>query len=91
MGKRRPDQIPKWQIRIRSEEPYLIDNEETLDGWTMEDIYQRLYITIHRTSYMVNQPNRWVWWAVDRWSYKKGGWVNLINGKSRLHADAKPR
>lgn len=88
--RRQPIQTPKYQIRIRSEEPVLIDDTDVLIGWTAKDVWTRLYYTIHRTSYMVNAPNRWVWWAVDRWSYKTNQWVCLQNGKSRLDEGAKP-
>jgi hypothetical protein len=76
--------IYKWQIRIRSEEPTLIEYTEMLyePDMPMAEVYK----LVRRTSYMVEGPNREVWWAVDIW--KNDNWECVIDGKSTLQAGA---
>lgn len=76
----------KWQIRIRSEEPTLIEFKEIHyePSMPMEECGKLVW----RTSYMVGAPNREVWWAVDLWV--DGHWECKVDGKSRLKETAKP-
>jgi hypothetical protein len=76
--------IYKWQVRIRSEEPTVIDFKEVHYGNMMPT--HELYTLVRRTSYMVEGPNREVWWAVDIW--KNDAWECIIDGKSKLHKGA---
>jgi hypothetical protein len=82
--------IGKWQIRVLSREPWLIEDSEVLYVRTLREVLGRAYSTIRRTSYMVGQPNREVLWAIDRWNYAKHEWQAIMNGKSRLSKGAGP-
>ena len=82
--------VGKWQIRILSREPFLIEDSELLFRPTLREVLARCYTTVRRTSYMVGQPNREVLWAIDRWNYKAEKWEPIINGKSRLAKGAGP-
>ncbi len=84
-GKGRP--LFKWQIRIRSEEPVLIEFSEQHFGPVAP--MGEVYTLVRRTSYQVEGPNREVWWAVDIWKDDK--WVVVTDGKSRLKADMPPQ
>ena len=76
----------KWQIRIRSEQPTVIDfkSEEYDTNAPMLECYK----LIRRTSFMVNGPNREVWWAIDLWDSKKHKWETVVDGKSTLKQNA---
>jgi hypothetical protein len=76
----------KWQIRIRSEDPTLIEYTELL--YQPEMPMMDLYKLVRRTSYMVEGPNREVWWAVDIWDKQKHDWKVTMEGKSKLHNGA---
>lgn len=80
--------VGKWQVRIRSEEPTLIEYAEPMWERTMRPVMQRCYELSRRTSYMVEGPNREVWFAIDRWNSKRGEWQNICQGKSRLRKGA---
>jgi hypothetical protein len=82
--------VGKWQIRILSREPVLIEDSEVLFVSTLREVLGRCYTTVRRTSYMVGQPNREVFWAIDRWNYLAHKWEPIINGKSRLAKGAGP-
>jgi hypothetical protein len=79
----------KWQIRIRSEEPTLIEYSEILfqPNQPMHDLYK----LVRRTSYMTEGPNREVWWGVDRWDISGHRWECVMEGKSKLHNGAGPQ
>lgn len=87
-------QSGKWQIRIRSEEPHLVENSEVLYEPDLMPppipVVQRAYTLVRRTSYMVGAPNREVWWAIDRWVWKNMSWETVVEGKSRLRKGAGP-
>lgn len=76
--------VGKWQLRIRSEEPTLIENTEVVFERTLRPVMDRMYTMVKRTCYMVNGPNREVMWAIDRWNYRAERWNNICQGKSRL-------
>jgi hypothetical protein len=72
--------VYKWQLRIRSEEPTVVDFREAHFGTKAP--MGELYKLIRRTSYQVEGPNREVWWALDIW--KNDQWECIIDGKSKL-------
>ena len=80
----------KWAIRIMSREPTLIQDKEILYEPDLMPpptaVIRRAYMLVRRTSYMVNGPNREVWWAIDRWV--GGRWETVLEGKSRLRRGA---
>lgn len=78
----------KWQIRIRSEEPTVIDFKEM--HYDMKAPMEECGKLVWRTSYMPGQPNREVWWAVDLWDPSKQEYTCVIDGKSRLRDSAGP-
>jgi hypothetical protein len=82
--------VGRWQIRILSREPWLIENSEIIFRPTLREVLERVSTQVRRTSYMVGQPNREVLWAVDRWNYAARRWEPIINGKSRLRKGAGP-
>jgi hypothetical protein len=84
------DSKHRWQIRIQSREPHLINDSEILYETTMRPVLSRCYTLVRRTSYMVGQPNREVLWAVDRWNWRRGEWQTALEGKSRLRKGAGP-
>jgi len=84
----------KWQIRIMSREPTVIEDKETVYEPDLLPppipVIRRMYTLVRRTSYMVNGPNREVWWALDRWDWGRGSWECVMNGKSRLRKGSAP-
>ena len=86
----KPEHPPKWQVRVLSREPTLIDDKEILHVRTMREALERMYTTVRRTSYMVEGPNREVMWALDRWNYNRQEWQCMMNGRSRLRKGAGP-
>lgn len=82
--------VPLWQIRVMSKEPTLIQDKELISARTLREVMERARVTVTRTSYMVNGPNREVKWSVDRWNYKKQEWQSIIQGTSRLTEGRKP-
>lgn len=82
--------VGKWQIRILSPEPWLIEDSEVMYVQTLREVMGRCYTIVRRTSYMVGQPNREVMWAIDRWNHGRKEWQAIINGKSRLAKGAMP-
>jgi hypothetical protein len=74
--------VNKWQIRIRSEEPTLIEYSEV--KYSFQPPEEDLFILIRRTSYMTERPHREVMWALDLWHPGAEQWVCCMNGKSRL-------
>jgi hypothetical protein len=82
--------VTKWQIRIRSEEPTVIDFK-TIEYDTNAPMLE-CYKLIRRTSHMVEGPNREVWWAIDVWKGRPddGRWECVIDGKSKLKEGATP-
>lgn len=78
-----------YRVRIESKEPVVIRNEEIVyNSW--KTAIERAYLLARRTSYMVNAPNRTVYWAVDRWSMNRREWVTCIERVSRLREGASP-
>lgn len=81
--------LHKWQVRIRSQEPTLIEFSETHFG-DFNVARLECYKVARRTSYMVEGPNREVWWAIDWWNPEKRSWECIVDGKSKLHEGAAP-
>jgi hypothetical protein len=86
--------VPKWQIRILSREPVVINYAEQMREATLRPVMARTRTLIGRTSYMVNGPNREVKWSVERWvadGNAKPQWITVTQGRSTLKATAKPQ
>jgi hypothetical protein len=80
----------RWRIRVRSEQPHPIDDAEIIYRRLFSSVLNRASVTIARTSYMVGQPNREVLWGVDIWDEREHRWDVIVEGKSRLKANAGP-
>jgi hypothetical protein len=81
----------KWQIRVKSVEPVKIDDAEIIYRRSFTAVLDRASVTIARTSYMVGQPNREVYWAIDIWNDQRQRWDQIIDGRSRLKKGAGPQ
>lgn len=81
--------VPRWQIRILSNEPVKINYTEHVSEPTLRPVLNRARTLIGRTSYMVNGPNREVMWSIERWITNDRKWVTVMQGRSRLRANAK--
>lgn len=81
--------VAKYQIRILSREPVeLRDTEIHMNTW--EWVLTRCYEQCKRTSYMVNGPNREVWFSIERWSHKRREFITIYQGKTKLKEGVKP-
>lgn len=78
----------RWQIRILSDKPWIIQDAEEIHTNELRDVLARTGLLVHRTSWMVNGPNREVCWAVDEFKGSKdgseGNWLNRISGKTTV-------
>lgn len=79
----------RFQVRVRSEAPTLIEDAEIVTG-SLAKARVRCYVLVRRTSYMVNGPNREVLWAIDGWNPKRQKWETVVSGKSTLAAGSAP-
>jgi hypothetical protein len=82
--------VNTWRILIVSREPVYIDDHEVLQARTFRETLDRCRVLVGRTSYMVNGPNREVFWAVEMWNRKQQEFQQICDGKSRLRRGAKP-
>ena len=80
---------PRFQIRIRSDQPTLIQNKEEFYG-PYRDANHRAYILARRTSYMVNGPNREVMVSIEIYHYPSDKWETVFQAKTRLKEGARP-
>jgi len=78
-----------WRILIVSREPTYIDDSEVLQG-TLREVLERSRILVGRTSYMVNGPNREVFWSIEVWNRKRQDWQQVCENKSRLNEGLMP-
>jgi hypothetical protein len=78
----------KWRIRVKSEQPHPIDDAETIYRRNFTAVLNRASVTVARTSYMVGQPNREVYWGVDIWNEQTHKWDMIVEGRSRLRKGA---
>lgn len=76
--------VRRWQIRIQVTEPWEIDDAEILDRQDFRDVMERAMVTAARASFMVNDPNRQVRWAIDLWDVERQKWQNVCDGVSHL-------
>lgn len=79
-----------WRILIVSKEPVYIDDAEVMQARVFREVLERTRILAGRTSYMVNGPNREVFWAIEMWNRKRQDWQQICDGKSRMRAGGKP-
>lgn len=85
--------VPKWQIRIQSHEPAEINYNEEMRSPNLRPVLDRCRTLVGRTSYMVNGPNREVYWSIERWvadGKTKPQWVTVIQGRSIMRKGLKP-
>ena len=80
---------PRFQIRIMSDQPTLIQNKEEVYG-THRSAVNRAYVLARRTSYMVNGPNREVKVSIEIYHYPTGQWETVFQAKTRLREGGKP-
>jgi hypothetical protein len=78
-----------WRILIVSREPTYIDDSEVLQG-TLREALARARILVGRTSYMVNGPNREVFWSIEVWNRKRQDWQQVCENKSRMRKGGMP-
>jgi hypothetical protein len=80
-----------WRILIVSRDPTYIDDSEVMQARTFREVLERARVLVGRTSYMVNGPNREVYWAIEVWNRKRQEWQQICDNKSRLRKGVMPR
>jgi hypothetical protein len=80
-----------WRILIVSREPTYIDDSEIMQDPYFRPVLERARILVGRTSYMVNGPNRDVYWAVELWNRKAQNWQQICEAVSRMPKGMKPQ
>jgi hypothetical protein len=83
--------VNTWRILIVSREPVYIDDSEIMQARTFRDVLERARVLVGRTSYMVNGPNREVFWSIEVWNRKAHTWQTICENKSRLKEGIKPK
>jgi len=77
-----------WLFRLRSTEPYLIEDHEVILG--LRPMLERGRTLMERTSFMTNGPNREVLFDMARWTPGKG-WVSQKQGTYTMKKGDRPR
>jgi hypothetical protein len=72
-----------WQVRIMVKEPWEIKDTQLFNG-TFDLVLDRAMTDVARTSYMVNGPNREVYWSIEQWETGKHKWRPVMQGRSRV-------
>jgi hypothetical protein len=75
--------VRRFQLRLHVEAPFEIDDTELMDAQDLRAVGGRMMVNVARASYMVNGPNREVFWEINLWSTKRHRWEQIAEGKSR--------
>jgi hypothetical protein len=74
-----------FRIDLRSNEPVELHDQELIHTQDIREVVRRCMTQVARTSYMVGQPNREVYWKIEQWNSERGGkWEEIANGRSKI-------
>jgi hypothetical protein len=74
----------RWKIDIISHQPVELHDTEFIDNKDVRPVIYRCYTQVARTSFMVNGPNREVYWTISQWNDKRRVWEEIASGRSKV-------
>jgi hypothetical protein len=76
------DRARMWVIKLWSKQPVELQDTEYLTERDVRDVIARCMMLVARTSFMVGQPNREVYWSISVKAVS--GWRSVMNGRSKV-------
>lgn len=74
----------RWKLDVRSHDPVEIHDVTFMDSQDAREAISRIMTLAARTSYMVGQPNRYVFGKVSLWDEKRREWNEVMNFRTRV-------
>jgi hypothetical protein len=75
--------VRRFCIRLLVKKPWPINDQEIMDKQDFREVVERAMILVARASYMVNGPNREVFWSIE-WLSSPHHWETVMQGRSRI-------
>jgi hypothetical protein len=74
--------VRRFRVSIRSHEPVELNDEELIDNQDLTEVFDRAMTSVARASFMVEGPNREVFWSISVWQDAR--WLLVMEGRSRV-------
>lgn len=72
----------RWGLRV--EEPWKITDGEEMRSQSVTTVMARCHQQVARASFMVNGPNREVYWWVEEYNILRHDWREICRGRSKV-------
>lgn len=76
--------VRAFQLHTYADEPNRVRDIERRDERDIQEVISRMMVNAARVSYIVDGPNREVYWMIAMFCNNHGRWEMIAEGKSKL-------